>query len=187
MQSRRARARACLSDHSVIFSAVTSTTLSLVVDRQTGSGHSLLRRRSGTAIAYACTSRAPASRSDTNSISTRSATVSLPAMTEIQTHRLRDGRAQRLLARVRPLAQPRDQRRRQPDREHQCALVDRHTIRALDRPRSHIDDPAAPTAHARPATPAPRPPASDRPTTPPPDSPGPRTRPHTLGDWPSDT
>jgi hypothetical protein len=61
------------------------------------------RRRSGTTNPYACASRALASRSDTNSISTRLATM--PLVTEIRLHRLRDRRAQR-------------QPTRQPNGEH---------------------------------------------------------------------
>jgi hypothetical protein len=89
------------------------------------------RRRSGTAIPYACASRALASRSPTNSISTRLATVSLVGLTEIQVHRLRDRRAQRQPARARTPAQTGDQRRRQPNREHCRALRHHDWLRAL--------------------------------------------------------
>ena len=72
------------------------------------------RRRSGANITYACASRASASRSPTNSISTRLATGPLAGLIEIPAHRRGRRRAQRQTTRPRALAQTSDQRRRQP-------------------------------------------------------------------------
>src|SRR5207245_2582060 len=96
----------------------------------------LTRRRSGTAIAYACANRAPASLSDTNSISTRLATVSLVGLIEIAPHRLRQRRAERLPARPCSLAQRSGQRRREANGEHSRALRHLHPVRAIQR---HVD------------------------------------------------
>jgi hypothetical protein len=81
----------------------------------------------------ACASRAAARGSDTNSISTRVATVPLASLTEIQPHRLRDRRAQRQPTRACVPTQVGDQRGRQPDAEHRRALRDRHTVRRRTR------------------------------------------------------
>jgi hypothetical protein len=97
----------------------------------------LTRRRSGTTIVYACANRAPASLSDTNSISTRLATVSLVGLIEMTPHCIRHGRAQRLPARARVAVQRSDQRRRQSDREHGGALGHRHALRVPKR-RVHV-------------------------------------------------
>src|SRR5207247_258485 len=98
------------------------------------------RRRSGANTEYACASRAPASRSPTNSISTRLATAPPARSGEIRADRLRGRRAQRLASRTRVRAQPADQRRRQPDGEHRRPLRHYHAIGLV---QSHVHVPAS--------------------------------------------
>jgi hypothetical protein len=144
-----------------------------------------MRLRSGTTNVYTCASRAPASLSAANSISTRLATVPLVSPIEVQPHNLRDRRAQCLPDRPRPLAQAGGQRRREPDREHCRALRHRDPSQRRLR-RVHV--PARLTLRknrSRPAARAPPPPATGRPATRPRGSPARRTPRHELDGAPS--
>ena len=59
--------------------------------------------------------------------------MSLVDVIEIQPHGLRDDRAERQSSRPCVTTQARDQRRREPDGEHRCALRHRDALRPLDR------------------------------------------------------